>query len=54
MEDTFIVDIIIVTIPGEVEAFNGMFDWSGNIINGNAVIQVNYDYGGYQLFTIHF
>ncbi len=29
-------------------------DWSGNIINGNAVIQVNYDYGGYQLFTIHF
>ncbi len=29
-------------------------DWSGNIINGKAVIHVNYDYGGYQLFTIHF
>jgi hypothetical protein len=27
-------------------------DWSGNIISGHAIIQVTYDNGGYQLFTV--
>lgn len=29
-------------------------DWSGNIRNGTAIIQVTYNNGGYQLYTIHF
>lgn len=27
-------------------------DWNGNIISGHAIIQVTYDNGGYQLFTV--
>ena len=27
-------------------------DWNGNIISGEAIIQVDYNNGGYQLFTV--